>query len=38
MHTLTIAGKTVDIFLSKEVGVPIIYLNPKSRITCTQNS
>ena len=27
MHTLTIAGKAVDIFLSKEVGVPIIYLN-----------
>ena len=30
MHTLTIAGKTVDIFLSKEVGVPVIYLNTVS--------
>lgn len=30
MHTLTIAGKAVDIFLSKEVGVPVIYLNTVS--------
>ena len=30
MHTLTIAGKAVDIFLSKEVGVPVIYLNAVS--------